>query len=108
MPPVPVLLLLDVPPVPAPPVPLPIPPVPAAPLGAPAAKARLLDTANAAASINVLIFMILYSPFVSSTAYDARSLRRSCKSANLEARKSPYQQKACEGDSSATSCASIG
>jgi hypothetical protein len=60
MPPVPVfLLLLDVvllvvPPVAAPPGALPVPPV-AAPL--PAAKARLLDAANAAASINVLIFM---------------------------------------------------
>lgn len=58
-PPVPVLLLdvplLVVPPVAAPPAVLFVPPV-AAPL--PAAKARLLDAANAAASINVLIFMI--------------------------------------------------
>ena len=50
------VLLLDVPPVPAPPGALPVPPV-LAPL--PAAKARLLDAANAAASINVLIFMVL-------------------------------------------------
>jgi hypothetical protein len=53
VPPVPELPL-HVPPVAAPPVALLVPPV-AAPL--PAAKARLLDAANAAASINVLIFM---------------------------------------------------
>lgn len=59
VPPVPVLPL-ETPPVPAPPAELPVPPVAAAPLGAPllAAKARLLDTANAVASINVLIFTI--------------------------------------------------
>jgi hypothetical protein len=49
----------DAPPVPADPPP-PVPPVPPpAPPPPPAAKATLLETANAAASINVLSFMSL-------------------------------------------------
>lgn len=58
----------DVPPVDEPPVedplmddvlPVPVDPLPVASPPLPAAKARLLDAASAAASINVLIFMIL-------------------------------------------------
>jgi hypothetical protein len=55
----------DVPPVPAEPpaAPPPVPPVPPPAPPAPAAKARLLDAANIAASINVLIFMVFSFAF---------------------------------------------